>query len=202
MSSFVIGIAGGSGSGKTFFSKKLQKAFGQENCLVIYQDNYYIDQSHRFDQDGGAVNFDHPSSLDFPRLARDLKMLKQGLSVEIPVYDFITHSRKIETIPENPKPIVIVDGILILQSEIVRKELDKSIFFETSEELRFKRRLDRDVVERGRTVEGVTRQFERQVRPMHNEFVEPSKIYATTIINDLTNENEIINQYYEYLVRR
>ena len=181
---YIIGVAGGSGSGKTYFAKELQKTLGDDHCMIVYQDNYYIDQSAHFDGDGGSVNFDHPSSLDFSLLAQGLKALKAHSPIQIPIYDFKTHSRKAETILGHPKTLILVDGILILQSEEVRAELDESIFFDTPESLRFQRRLDRDVHERGRTPEGVKKQFELQVRPMHDQFVEPSKAFAHTIVKD------------------
>lgn len=182
---YIIGVAGGSGSGKTFFAQELQKKLGFDQCAIIYQDNYYIDQSQHFDEDGGAVNFDHPKSLDFEMLAQGLRELKKGNSIKIPCYDFASHTRKKETIACEPTKIILVDGILILDSAAVRGELDEAIFFDTPEELRFKRRMERDVHERGRTQEGVKKQFNLQVRPMHNQFVEPSKKYAQTVIKDL-----------------
>lgn len=197
----IIGVAGGSGSGKTHFAKELQKMLGDDHCSILYQDNYYIDQSAKFDGDGGAVNFDHPSSLDFSLLAQGLKNLKSGKAVEIPIYDFVTHSRKKETLVGSPKKVIIVDGILILHSHEVRTECDETIFFDTPEELRFQRRLNRDVVERGRTPEGVKRQFELQVRPMHNQFVEPSKQHAHTIIKDLGDYGSALKEVGERLLR-
>lgn len=190
---YIIGVAGGSGSGKTFFARELQKILGDEKCTILYQDNYYIDQSHRFDGDGGSVNFDHPDSLDFALLARGLADLKAKMAIEVPIYDFATHSRKQETIKCLPKKIILVDGILILDSQVVRDQLDEAVFFDTPEELRFKRRLERDVQERGRTVEGVKKQFELQVRPMHNQFVEPSKSFAQTIVKDFGEYHEAID---------
>lgn len=197
----IIGVAGGSGSGKTHFAKELQKMLGDEHCAILFQDNYYIDQSEKFDGDGGIVNFDHPSSLDFALLAEGLKKLKSGKAVEIPIYDFVTHSRKKETLVGKPKKVIIVDGILILHSHEVRAECDETIFFDTPEELRFERRLNRDVVERGRTPEGVRRQFELQVRPMHNEFVEPSKRHAQTIIKDLGDYGAALKEVGERLIQ-
>lgn len=195
----IIGVAGGSGSGKTHFAKELQQFLGDAHCSILYQDNYYIDQSARFDGDGGSVNFDHPDSLDFSLLAQGLKTLKAGKNLEIPVYDFVTHSRKPDTLLGEPKRVIIVDGILILHSQEVRSELDETVFFDTPEELRFQRRLDRDVFERGRTPEGVRRQFELQVRPMHNAFVEPSKIHAHTIVKDLGDYGQALRQIGERL---
>jgi uridine kinase len=189
---YIIGVAGGSGSGKTFFARELQKILGDVRCTILYQDNYYIDQSHRFDGDGGSVNFDHPDSLDFTLMAKGLADLKAGKSIKVPIYDFATHSRKLETLDCHPRKIILVDGILILDSALVREELNEAIFFDTSEELRFKRRLERDVHERGRTPEGVKKQFDLQVRPMHNQFVEPSKSYAQTIVKDFGDYHEAI----------
>ncbi len=197
---YVIGVAGGSGSGKTFFARELQKILGDECCTIIYQDNYYIDQSHRFDGDGGSVNFDHPDSLDFNLLALGLSDLKKGKSIKVPLYEFSTHTRKKEAIECHPKKIILVDGILILDSSVVRAQLDESIFFDTSEELRFERRLDRDVNERGRTAEGVKKQFELQVKPMHNLFVEPSKNYADKIVKDFGDYKEAIEFFTKKLL--
>lgn len=198
----IIGVAGGSGSGKTYFAKALQQLLGEENCSIIYQDNYYIDQSAKFDGDGGSVNFDHPSSLDFSLLAQGLNLLKSGVPLAIPIYDFVTHSRKKETLLGKPTKVIIVDGILILHSHEVRAELDEAIFFDTSESLRFERRLNRDVKERGRTPEGVRKQFELQVRPMHNEFVEPSKEHAHMVIKDHGDYDEILKQMQSRLKQR
>lgn len=197
---YIIGVAGGSGSGKTYFARELQKILGDELSAIVYQDNYYIDQSHRFDGDGGSVNFDHPESLDFDLLARDLGKLKKGESIDVPIYDFATHTRKKETLKYNPKKIILVDGILILDSHVVRDQLDEAVFFDTPEELRFKRRLERDVQERGRSAEGVKKQFEKQVRPMHDQFVEPSKIFAQTIVKDFGDYHEAIEFFTKKLM--
>ena len=175
---------------------------GEENCTILFQDNYYHDQSAKFDGDGGSVNFDHPSSLDFSLLAEGLRILKQGQPLNIPIYDFVTHSRKKETLLGLPKKVILVDGILILNSEEVRNELDEAIFFDTPEELRFERRLARDVHERGRTPEGVRKQFELQVRPMHNEFVEPSKIHANVLISDLGEYSLALKEYSSRLFQK
>lgn len=177
----VIGIAGGSGSGKTFFAEALYKKLGEKRAAVIYQDNYYIDQSHLFDQDGGAVNFDHPDSLDFDLMASQLQELKKKKPVEIPLYDFKTHKRLKTTKTQEPKKVIIIDGILILTQPHLRELFTESIFVETPEDIRFQRRLERDVIERGRTPEGVAAQFEKQVKPMHDLFVEPSKEFASHI---------------------
>lgn len=197
---YIIGVAGGSGSGKTFFARELQKILGDDLCTILYQDNYYIDQSHRFDGDGGSVNFDHPNSLDFALLARGLADLRAGNSIKVPIYDFATHTRKQETLRCEPKKIILVDGILILDSQVVRDQLDEAVFFDTPEELRYKRRLERDVHERGRTAEGVKKQFDLQVKPMHNQFVEPSKMYAQTIVKDFGDYHEAIEFFTKKLM--
>ena len=192
---YILGVAGGSGSGKTYFARALQKLLSPEMVEIVYQDNFYIDQSKNFDFDGGSVNFDHPSSLDFDLLAIKIQELKNNQTSQIPIYDFVTHSRKSETIAVLPHKIIIVDGILIFHAEQVFPLLDWTIFFETPEELRFQRRLDRDVHERGRTPEGVHNQFFKQVKPMHDQFVEPSKAKARTIIKDNGDFDQILKRF-------
>ncbi|MDO9183654.1 MAG: uridine kinase [Bacteriovorax sp.] len=199
---YIIGVAGGSGSGKTYFARELQQVLGNEVCEILYQDNYYIDQSHRFDGDGGAVNFDHPSSLDFDLMASGLSQLKLGKNIEVPLYDFATHKRISKTITCGPKKIILVDGILILDSSVVRAQLDEAIFFDTPEELRYQRRLDRDVHERGRTPEGVKKQFDFQVRPMHDQFVQPSKAFAQTIVKDLGEYSDTLKIFIKRLEQK
>ncbi|MBT4791387.1 MAG: uridine kinase [Halobacteriovoraceae bacterium] len=200
---FIIGIAGGSGSGKTFFAEALCKKLGEENALVLYQDSYYIDQSDKFDHDGGAVNFDHPDSLDFKLLASHLVQLKHGQNIQIPIYDFETHKRLAKTINQPAKKIIIIDGILILGQPDVRKHFDESVFVHTPEEIRFQRRLNRDVQERGRTPEGVKAQFSSQVKPMHDQFVEPSKQFAKIISSgtDMNIFNQILEELSQNLTR-
>jgi uridine kinase len=180
----IIGIAGGSGSGKTYFAQALSELIGAEHSALIYQDNFYIDQSHKFDYDGGSVNFDHPDSLDFPLLAKKLLELREGSGAEIPIYDFATHKRKTETYFQPHKKIIIVDGILIFHPPYIRNLLDDMIFFDTPEDLRYRRRLERDVKERGRTPEGVKAQFLAQVKPMHDQFVQPSMQHAHKVVKD------------------
>ena len=191
----VIGVAGGSGSGKTYFARALREALGESRCEIVYQDNFYFDQSRRFDHDGGAVNFDHPSSIDFDTLAGCLAELRSGTATSIPIYDFRTHSRAPETLRIEPKRVILVDGILIFHSEPVRAQFDEMVFFETPEVLRYSRRLDRDVRERGRTPEGVRAQFESQVKPMHDAYVEPSKTFAHEIVRDLGTYDEVLLRY-------
>lgn len=179
----MIGIAGGSGSGKTTFTKLLTERLGLENVVILGQDNYYIDQSSKFDRDGGQVNFDHPESIDWPLLAQHLQILKMGRPIDVPIYEFSTHKRLKETIRVEPKPYTLIDGILIFVPEIVRVSIDYKIFIQTREDLRFSRRLKRDVAERGRTEDGVRAQYFSQVKPMHDQFVEPSRLHADKIIS-------------------
>lgn len=190
---FVLGVAGGSGSGKTFFAKALIERLGSSLCEIVYQDNFYIDQSEKFDVDGGKVNFDHPSSIDFDLLALTLQKLRAGLETEIPIYDFAHHQRMPDTLVVKPLTVIVVDGILIFHSKKVRDLCHQRIFFHTSEEIRFKRRLERDVRERGRTPEGVRTQFVNQVKPMHDTFVEPSRIHAGQIVSDSIEFNKILD---------
>lgn len=179
----IIGVAGGSGSGKTTFARMLQARLGDERSVILAQDSYYIDQSAHFRGDGENVNFDHPSALDFPLLAEHLALLKVGQGVRVPIYDFATHTRRREYTPLRALPVIVLDGTLILSQALVRPHLAHSIFIETQESVRFDRRFKRDLVERGRQPEGIRKQFERQVKPMHDEFVEPSKSFASEIIS-------------------
>ncbi len=184
----IIGISGGSGSGKTTFARGLKQVFEAlpgraQQVAILAQDSYYIDQSHIFRGDGENVNFDHPDSLDFPLLANHVQELRKGRGIEVPIYDFPTHKRKSERTPFAPHPLIIVDGTLILSQPPIRELLDWSIFIETSESIRYDRRFKRDLVERGRQPEGIRKQFERQVKPMHDLFVEPSKVHAGEILS-------------------
>lgn len=178
----VIAIVGGSGSGKTTLAKKIQKQFGKESCVILSQDSYYIDQSHKFDRDGGAVNFDHPSSLEFSLLAKHIEHLKSGNDIEVPIYDFPTHKRLTKTETLRHHPMILVDGTLVLSQKELLPLFDESIFIDVDEDTRFQRRLKRDIEERGRTPEGVRDQFYKQVKVMHDEFVEPSKSESSILI--------------------
>ncbi len=172
---YIIGISGGSGSGKTTFSAKLRETLGDESSAILYQDSYYIDQSDKFDKDGGAVNFDHPDAIEFDLLFKHLQALKKGEDIQVPYYDFATHKRSIVKDFFGPKKVILVDGILIFNKPEYLKYFDLTIFVDTPEDIRYSRRLARDTVERGRTEQGVYDQFYGQVAPMHDLFVEPSK---------------------------
>ncbi len=176
----VLGVAGGSCSGKTTLTHFLKEFFGS-NSTILAQDSFYIDQSHKFDRDGGSVNFDHPNSIDFPLMGDCVRRLKENSEVSIPIYDFATHKRSEKVQRVSPKKLVVIDGTLILSQEVVREHLDLSFFIDAPETIRFQRRLERDTKERGRTEQGIKDQFYKQVKPMHDEWVESSKIHATHI---------------------
>jgi len=190
----IIAIAGGSGAGKTTLANEIVKVLGTEKCSLISQDNYYRDLSEKFDFDGGAINFDHPNMLEFSLLKNHLVQLKQRKVVNIPCYDFSTHSRKQNTEQILPKELIIVDGILILNSKELSELFDLKIFIETSDETRYKRRLNRDIKERERTQEGVFTQWNKQVLPMHKEFVENSANHADIILSGEINFKESVNK--------
>jgi uridine kinase len=179
----LIGVAGGSGSGKTTFATGLQKFLGAGLCAVLAQDNYYRDLSKMFDFDGARVNFDHPHAIELALLKSHLQALKHGEAVEVPMYDFTTHSRRPASLVFQPRPVIVVDGILIFSQPEIESCFDLKIFVDASEPLRFDRRLERDVRERGRTADGVHDQFVTQVKPMHDLFVEPSKFKADRIVS-------------------
>lgn len=193
----IVGIAGGSGSGKTYLARALSDHF-KDDCCIISQDSYYIDQSDKFDHDGGAVNFDHPSAIDFNLLASHLEDLSACKEVQVPIYDFATHKRLKETILQRPKRIILVDGILIFSQKVCVDCFSMKIFVETSEELRFQRRLRRDVEERGRTPDGVRAQFFSQVKPMHDQFVEPSKVVADYVLK----ESDLFSDFLEKIIKK
>lgn len=177
-----IAVAGGTGSGKTTISNALLGRVGAQHIAYLPHDAYYKDLSHLPDQQRLEFNFDHPDALDTPLLVEHIKALQAWQSVEIPSYDFTTHRRTQTTIPVGPQPIVLVEGILIFSERHLRQLFDVKIFVDTDADLRFIRRLQRDILERGRTAESVIDQYLTTVRPMHLKFVEPSKRYADVII--------------------
>ncbi|OJV99898.1 MAG: uridine kinase [Chloroflexi bacterium 54-19] len=178
----IIGVAGGSGSGKTTVAQHIVDNIGPEQVALLEHDSYYKDQSNLSPQERLSVNYDHPDSLDNALLVRHLQELKAGRAVEVPTYDFKLYSRTPETIRVEPKPVIVVEGILIYVDPRLRKLMNLKIFVDTDADLRFIRRLQRDIVQRGRTVESVVEQYLQTVRLMHLEFVEPSKRYADLII--------------------
>jgi uridine kinase len=178
-----IGVAGGTGSGKTTVSAALLKQVGSHHIAYIPHDAYYFDWDALPREPNGLVNFDHPNSLDTPLMIEHIRQLQRGEPAEIPLYEFAHHRRSLtQTQRIDPQPIILVEGILIFADAEVRKLCDVRIFVDTDADIRFIRRLTRDITERGRTVESVIAQYLSTVRPMHLDFVEPSKRYADIII--------------------
>lgn len=177
-----IAVAGGTGSGKTTVSRALIERVGGEHIAYLAHDNYYKDLSHLPENQRTLINFDHPHSLDTPLMIEHIKSLQAGAAVEIPIYDFTKHARTQEVEIVAPAPILLVEGILIFAEPELRELFDIKIFVDTDADLRFIRRLQRDVSERGRTPESVIKQYLTTVRPMHMEFVEPSRHYADIIV--------------------
>ena len=182
MKPFVIGVAGGSGSGKTTVVKHITQTVGDDNLVLLQHDSYYRDLKHIPFEERIKQNYDHPSSLETELLVRHVHALIEGYSVKMPIYDFTNHVRADEVIEITPKPIILVDGILIFYEKELREIMDVKVFVDTDDDLRLLRRLKRDINDRGRSVNSVLNQYETFVRPMHLEFVEPSKRYADIII--------------------
>jgi uridine kinase len=178
----VIGIAGGSGSGKTTIANEILERVGAQRIAFFPHDAYYKDLSHMPISKRTEVNFDHPDALDTKLLVHHIIKIKTGNTIEFPVYDFKTHTRTRKTIPLEYQPIIIVEGILIFVEPELRDLFDVKIYVDTDPDVRFIRRLQRDISERGRTLSSVIDQYQKFVRPMHLEFVEPSKRYADVII--------------------
>ena len=178
----IIGIAGGSGSGKTTVVKAITDRL-KENVVVIPQDSYYKDLSHLTEQEKRDHNFDHPDSIDFDLLCHQLKELKEGKTIEQPVYSYITCGRsKDETVTVRPADVIIVEGILIYTCAKLRKQMDIKLFVDADDDDRLMRVMSRDIVERGKTVDWVIERYTRTVKPMYLQFIEPSKRYADIII--------------------
>ena len=182
MKSVIIGIAGGTGSGKTTVARSIYDRVGKDRIEWISHDSYYRNFEGLSPEERHHINFDHPDSLETELLARHLDVLVKGSAVEVPIYDFTTHSRKPETVRVEPRKVVIVEGILVLAEPELRKRIDIKLFVDTPPDIRFMRRLMRDIKSRGRSMESVFEQYMTTVRPMHEEFVEPSKRYADLII--------------------
>lgn len=178
----IIGICGGTGSGKTTIARKIVETVGADSVILLEQDAYYHDLAAMPLDERHQANFDHPNSHDNALLAEHLRQLKSGNAVEMPVYDFKTHTRTAEVKVLTPKPVVIIEGILIFAEKQLLDTLDIRVFVDTPDDIRFIRRLKRDISERGRTVESVIAQYFATVRPMHMEFVESSKRYADIIV--------------------
>ena len=185
----IIGIAGGSGSGKSTLASEIIQSLGSDNVLVIQHDSYYRDRSHIPPAERENINYDHPDAIETSLLVSHLKELRKGRPVEIPIYDFITHTRKSAANTTYPKKFVFVEGIFILVDEALRQLMDIKVYVDTDDDIRLIRRLQRDIIERGRTLKSVINQYKSTVKPMHKAFVEPSKRYADIIVP--WNENNL-----------
>lgn len=177
-----IGIAGGTGSGKSTVAAKLAAAIPVGRCVVLDHDSYYRDQAHLSREARAEINYDHPSSLESSLLAEHLAALKAGRAVDVPQYDFLTHTRRPETRRVEPAPLIIVEGILVFVEAALRDQLDIKIFVDTDADIRLMRRIRRDLEQRGRSFQSVRDQYYATVRPMHLEYVEPSKRWADVIV--------------------
>ena len=178
----VLGVAGGSGSGKSTVVREVCRILGEKLTSVLHHDSYYRDLSHRPFEARVQVNFDHPDALETELMVDHLHTLLQGTPVEVPTYDFATHTRARDTQLLRPTPVVVVDGILVLADARLRDVMDLRVFVDTDPDIRLLRRIRRDVVKRGRTADSVIAQYEATVRPMHLEFVEPSKRFADLVV--------------------
>ncbi len=178
----LIGITGGTGSGKSTVAKEICSKFSEDYIAMIEQDSYYKDQSHLSMEERVKTNYDHPDAFDNELLISHLKSLLEGKDIEKPIYDFSVHTRKEETVKVEPRDIIILEGILVLSDQEIRNLLDIKIYVDTDADVRIIRRLVRDINERGRSVDSVINQYLTVVRPMHLQFIEPTKRYADLIV--------------------
>ena len=192
MRPFLVGIAGGSGSGKTTLANEISSNYDQKKVAIIEQDSYYINIPVINLKQKKKFNFDHPSAIDITLFEKDLKSLLEGKTINVPLYDFKTHSRLKEYSQLKPNHIIVVEGILVLHYPQIRELFSLKIFVDTPEDLRFNRRQKRDINERGRNEENIIEQYVNSVRPMHDKFVEPSKYFADEIILGENRPDEII----------
>lgn len=191
MKPYIIGIAGGSGSGKSTFAQRLKNAFPNQVSLVSC-DNYYLPHDELSLEERANLNYDAPYALEFDLMVRHLEELKQGQSVQCPVYDFTRHTRSDAVTPIEPRPIILIDGILIFHDPALRACMDLKIYVETDADERILRRARRDMRERGRDLDSVIHQYLSTVKPMHNAYVEPTKVFADIILNGGKNEQAFI----------
>jgi len=178
----LLGIGGGTGSGKTVLSNNLLNKFNGDEIAIIRQDSYYRDLSHKTSQERARTNFDHPEAINFDLLTEHLEILLNGESVEIPVYDLSTHTRAPKKKRLDPHPIVILEGTMVLTHQQIRDRMDIKIYVETADDIRIIRRIKRDINKRNRKFNSVIEQYYKTVRPMHIQFVEPTKKYADIIV--------------------
>ncbi len=180
--SFVIGVAGGSGSGKSTVTREVLAAVGADRVAVLMQDDYYLDETKLSFEERCKTNYDHPDAFDWPLLMQHVQALREGQSIEKPVYDFTKHQRASNTVTVKPAPIIVIEGLFALFDPALRKMMSLKVFVDTAADVRFIRRLQRDMAERGRSAESVIEQYLQTVRPMHKQFIEPTKRSAHVIL--------------------
>ena len=178
----IIGIAGGTGSGKTTVVNRIIEALPPHYAAVIPLDSYYNDTTGMTPEERAAINFDHPDAFDWKLLNEHIRMLKNGEAVEQPIYSYIVSNRLKETVRVEPKPVIIIEGIMTLHNQKLRDMMDLKIYVETDDDVRLIRNIRRDIVERGRTVDMVLDRYEKVLKPMHEQFIEPTKKYADLIV--------------------
>ena len=179
---FVIGVAGGSGSGKSTVTRQVLASIGPEMASVVFQDDYYCDQTHLSADERRKTNYDHPQAFDWPLMMQHVQALRHGESIEMPTYDFALHNRASKTIHLKAAPVIVIEGLFALFDAELRKMMSLKIFVDTAADVRFIRRLQRDIAERGRSTESVINQYLETVRPMHKQFIEPTKRHADVIL--------------------
>lgn len=187
MKSIIIGIAGGTGSGKSTFTNRLKEEF-QNEVTVLYHDNYYRDQSHISFEERKKTNYDHPDSIETELLIEHIRQLKEGKTIQCPVYDYTEHTRSDQVMTVEPKRVILLEGILVLADERLRDLLDMKVYVEADADERILRRVVRDVKERGRDIEGIVEQYLTTVKPMHYLYVEPTRSLADIVINSGMNQ--------------
>lgn len=197
----VIGIAGGTGSGKTTVVRKIMEQLPCDEIALLPQDSYYRDNVHLPLEERQKMNFDHPDSIEFDLLVKHLKQLRQGIIVEQPVYSYLTCTRMDETVKVEPRKVVIVEGILILTHPALRDLMDLKVFVDAEPDDRLMRVIQRDIAERGRTVDKVLDRYEETVKPMHLQFIEPTKRYADLIVPQGGNNHVAIDILTKYILR-
>lgn len=185
----ILGIAGGTGCGKTTIVNHILKQFPKNDISVLYQDSYYKSTPNLSPEERNAINFDHPDAIDFELLTQHVLQLKNGQAVKQPVYSFINHDRSNDTVMTSPKKIIIIEGILILAYTKLRELLDIKVFVDTDSDERLIRRLKRDIAERGRSLDNILNRYQTTLKPMHKQFIEPTKAYADIIIPNNTKNS-------------
>ena len=180
--SFIIGVAGGSGSGKSTVTRQVLASVGADNAAVLMQDDYYLNETQLSFEERCKTNYDHPDAFDWPLLMQHVQALRNGQAIDMPIYDFAQHQRSCQTVVLKAAPIIVIEGLFALFDPALRQMMSLKIFVDTAPDVRFIRRLQRDIAERGRSAESVIEQYLQTVRPMHKQFIEPTKRNAHVIL--------------------